>query len=149
MTTNYKFDIFKLLEQIDKNNYHYVLNLSDEELNYVQPFLIQRYFSSAPSQSGLNSYHLIVASDVNRDLWKCSDKKLNLLMLTAAGTGRKEYHAWIKSPNTKTKFNELGEIIKERFKLKDDELNLFLKLCSIKDIKNELLQRGCDPNSIK
>lgn len=142
-TTKYKFDIFKLIEQIDKNNYHYILNLTDEELKYIQPFLIQRYFSSAPSQSGLDKYHLLVASDINKEIWKCDEKKLNLLMMAAAGTGRKEYHAWIKSPTTKIKSNELQEIIRTRFNLREDELNLFLKLCSIKDIKNELKQRGC------
>lgn len=148
-TTKYKFDIFKLIEQIDKNNFRYILNLTEEELRYIQPFIIQRYFSSAPSQSGLNLYHLIVSADINRDLWKCDEKKLNLLMMAAAGTGRKEYHAWIKSPNTKTKTSELNEIIRTRFHLREDELDLFLKLCSRKDIKNELMQRGCDPDSIK
>lgn len=148
-TTKYKFDIFKLIEQIDKNNYRAVLNLSEEDLRNIQPFIIQRYFSSAPSQSGLDKYHLVVASDINRDLWKCEDKKLNLLMMAAAGTGRKEYHSWIKSPNTRTKSSELNEIIRDRFNLREDELELFLKLCSKKDIKNELMQRGCEPDSIK
>ena len=82
-TTKYKFDIFKLIEQIDKNNYHYILNLTDEELKYIQPFLIQRYFSSAPSQSGLDKYHLLVASDINREIWKCDEKKLKGLEASA------------------------------------------------------------------
>lgn len=152
-TTKYKFDIFKLIEQIDKHNYKYILNLTDEELRNIQPFTIQRYFSSAPSQSGLDLYHLLVAYDVNTGLWKCNEKKLNLLMMATAGTGRKEYHSWIKSPKTgvkiKTKSDEIPEIVADRFNLRDDEVELFLKLCSIKDIKDELKQRGCESESDK
>lgn len=148
-TTKYKFDIFKLIEQIDRNNYQYVLNLSDEDLKNIQPFIIQRYFSSAPSQSGLNRYFLIVASDINRDMWKCNDKKLNLLMMAAAGTGRKEYHSWIKSPTTKTKPRELEEIVKKQFNLRDDEVKLFFKINEKKTILKELSQYGYDTDSIK
>ena len=68
------------------------------------------------------------------DLYKHDELMWKLFCLT--GTGKKQYHEWIKGPNTKKKTDKVSEFISEIYPhLKSDEIELFQILNNVSDIK--------------
>ena len=75
------------------------------------------------------------------DIYKHEDLIWKLLCLT--GTGKKEFHEWIKAPNSRVKTDKVSQFVKDTFPtMKGDEIELFLKLNNVSDMKQMAVDMG-------
>jgi hypothetical protein len=97
----YKLDIQTVLEAADKGMKQFYENLTEEEQKAFTPLITMRWQSALSDKSDLKHYQILATNDlVNLGMWSLG-KHPELLwkLLCVAGTGRKQYHAWI--PMTK------------------------------------------------
>ena len=67
-----------------------------------------------------------------------------------AGSGKVQFHPFVKVPKAKRKKDKVEELIRELFPLlKNDEIELFLKMNSASELKELALESGVDDKTIK
>lgn len=141
--------IHRVLTAIDTNNMGFYNELNDEERKAFSPWLIMRYASS--SEYLPEHYLLMVNSFVNvnfSDLSKHPELQWKLLALS--GIGQTVRHTWLPPASKKKKRNKIGaEISKLYPHLKDDELDVFLKIHDSDELKQILYDFGYQDKEIK
>ena len=66
-----------------------------------------------------------------------------------AGTGKPQFHPFVKVPKAKRKKDRVEEIIRELFPLlKNDEIELFLKMNSKEELKVLAMESGVDDKTL-
>lgn len=136
----YKNDIFKVLNQLDKNDYKYFLTLDKEHFDDLQPYVLLRWMSAFQSATEMdNDFNTIATNEmVNKHFWELSKYKyLQMMLLCACGDGKFHKHQWLKYPSvTKTKTDILRKYF---YYLDDEEYRIKLESLSRKD-REEILQ---------
>lgn len=131
-----KIPLNDVLNAIDRRDYNWYSNLPDEQKKKWSSWLFLRYASSVKG-SGAEDALLNTNEFVNKhyvDLYKHEELMWKLMCLT--GTGKKQYHEWIKAPNSKKKTDKVSEFVSELYPhLKSDEVELFQILNSVSDIE--------------
>ena len=131
-----KIPLNDVLAAIDNRDYGWYSRLPEEQKKKWSSWLFLRYASSVKG-SGQEDALLNTNDFVNKnyvDLYKHDELIWKLFCLT--GTGKKQYHEWIKGPNTKKKTDKVSELISEIYPhLKSDEIELFQILNNVSDIK--------------
>ena len=131
-----KIPLNDVLNAIDRRDYNWYSNLPDEQKKKWSSWLFLRYASSVKG-SGAEDAILNTNEFVNKhyvDLCKHEELMWKLMCLT--GTGKKQYHEWIKAPNSKKKTDKVSEFVSELYPhLKSDEVELFQILNSVSDIE--------------
>ena len=131
-----KIPLNDVLNAIDRRDYNWYSNLPDEQKKKWSSWLFLRYASSVKG-SGAEDALLNTNEFVNKhyvDLYKHEELMWKLMCLT--GTGKKQYHEWIKAPNSKKKTDKVTEFVSELYPhLKSDEVELFQILNSVSDIE--------------
>jgi hypothetical protein len=65
------------------------------------------------------------------------------------GTGKKQFHEWIKPPTSTKKKDKISEFVSEQYPhMKVDEVELFRQLNSDDDIKQMAMDMAMDDKSI-
>ena len=112
------FDLFEALSAIDKKNYGWYDNLSDDQKKKFVPFMLMHWASSVSGSKDIQAYYVYGFNEIaNRYFFNeyvQKHPKLQWLMLCAAspGVGR-QYHYWV--PQIKSSVTQY----KEPAKLKD------------------------------
>lgn len=112
------FDLFKAIEMVDRKDYAWFSNLSDEQKKKFVPFMMLRWLSAVKGNSVVNSYY-VVSTDTNANKHMFNERvqqhpELQWLMLCAISPGLgKQFHQWI--PQLSEKIGTL----RERAKVKD------------------------------
>ena len=125
-----------VMAAIDKKDRGFYNRLTDEQKKAFSAWMMMRYASSV---QGRNSAHYLFMvnelvnknfSDVNKH------PELQWLLLSACGSGKVEFHPYVKPPNAKKKKDKISEFVYSIYpRLKRDELELFLTLNSKEDLK--------------
>ena len=138
-----KLDLSTTLTAIDRKDYDYYNNLSDDYKKLYTAFVLMRFMSSATNSGGLHDYHVQMINDyVNADFWilsKYPDLQHKLLCL--CGIGTKQFHKWI--PNKKEKKPKWVDlVIQNNSSLNIEEIEILKKIYTYDDIFNIAVQLG-------
>ncbi len=104
----FKLDVFKLLAALDKRDFKFYSQLSDEEKKGFTGIVAMRWLSSVSDKNrDMCEYHIQMVNDgANKHFWNSEMIKhpeLQYLSLAVCGIGAKQHHQWIKGPARKKK----------------------------------------------
>lgn len=131
-----KIPLNDVLQAVDRRDFGWYSRLSDEHKKKWSSWLFLRYVSSVKG-SGAGNALLDTNEFVNKnytDLYKHDELIWKLMCLT--GTGKKQFHEWIKPPTSTKKKDKISEFVSNTYPhMKADEIDLFRQLNSDDDIK--------------
>lgn len=114
---NVDFDLFKAIEAIDRKDYSYYDNLTEEQKRKFVPFMLIQWISTVKTNKNTQEYYLRSTEyHANQHLFNENVQKhpkLQWLMLCAASPGLgKQYHHWI--PNININVSKLKSMAKQK-----------------------------------
>ena len=131
-----KIPLNDVLQAVDRRDFGWYSRLSDEHKKKWSSWLFLRYVSSVKGSVAGNAL-LDTNEFVNKnytDLYKHDELIWKLMCLT--GTGKKQFHEWIKPPTSTKKKDKISEFVSNTYPhMKADEIDLFRQLNSDDDIK--------------
>ena len=137
---------------IDRKNRSWYDNLNDEqkkELN-ASVWMMMRFASSVQGAHAA-SYLFMVNECVNKNFMDLSKHpELQWLLFTLCGSGKKEYHPYIKPPTSRKKKNKVAEWLSEQYPLlKADEIAMLQEINDTEDFKILARESGMTDSEIK
>ena len=135
---------------IDRKNRSWYDNLNDEQKKAFSAWMMMRYASSVQGGNAA-SYLFMVNECVNKNFMDLSKHpELQWLLFTLCGSGKKEYHPYIKPPTSRKKKNKVGEWLSEQYPLlKADEISMLMEINDTEDFKNLAREAGMTDKEIK
>lgn len=136
----YKLDLFKqVLPALDKRDFSFYKNLSDEEKKGFVDIVALRYMSTtADSNKELCEYHILAANEANKNLWHpelSKHKELQYLAMALIGTGGVVRHEWIKGPAGKKLNNKVFNLVKKYYPTaSSNEIQMFIDMNTADDL---------------
>lgn len=149
MAKQAQLPIKEVLTAIDKKDRGWYSRLTPEKRKAFSAWMIQRYVSSC---QGRNAAHYLYFTNlfVNEHFMDIKDTELQWLLLTAAGTGKVEFHPYIKPPNARKKKDKVSEFLYKLYPhLKRDDVELLVQLNSKDELKELAAAHGYDDKSIR
>jgi hypothetical protein len=138
------------LSALDRRDFDWYKSLSEEQRKEWSSWTFMRFASSVKG-SGAEDALLATNEFVNThyaDIYKHEELLWKLFCLT--GSGKKQYHEWIKPPNSKSKKDNVSQFVSRLFPhFNSSEIELFLKLNSVSDIKQIAEDMGMDEKEIE
>jgi len=131
-----KLPLNDVLNAIDRKDFNWYANLDAEKKKAWGSWLFIRYASST---KGKDKEELLLNTNefVNKhygDIYKYDELVWKLMCLT--GTGKKQYHEWIKPPNSKIKKDTISQFVSETYPtMNGSEVELFQKMNDVSDLK--------------
>ena len=94
---SYKLDLMTVLEAADRGRRDFYTNLTEEERKAFAPRVLIRWLSTLNDTNSNQTYAILAVNDlINLGLWSLGKHpELVWLLMTVAGTGKKQYHSWI------------------------------------------------------
>ena len=138
-----------IMAAVDRKDYNYYTNLTDEQRKSLNLWMTQRYASSV--QGKFAGHYLVMVNEFMNTHWSDISKhpELQWKLMCLAGTGKVQFHPFVKVPKAKRKKNKVEELVRELFPLlKNDEIELFLKMNSNDDIKELAIESGVDDKTL-
>lgn len=131
-------NIFQVLTHIDKKDYNYFKNLSDEQLNEMQPYTLLKWLSHVSTDNNKAEYYTLVTNElVNNNFWKMSKyKDLQIQLLCACGCGSWTKHGWLKVKTASKKDKKIAELRKFFYNLTDEEFEYKIKNMNKKELED-------------
>lgn len=138
-----------VMAAIDKKDRSFYSRLNDEQKKAFSAWMMMRYASSCQGKNSLH-YLLMVNELVNKDFSAVSSHpELQWLLLSACGSGKVEFHPYIKPPNARKKKDKLRDFLSELYPtMKSDDMELFISINDKKDLKELMLSHGYDDKTI-
>lgn len=138
-----------IMAALDKKDRGFYSRLTDEQKKAFVPWMMMRYASSAQGRNAAH-YLFMVNELVNKNFSDVSKHpELQWLLMTAAGSGKVEFHPYIKPPNSKKKKDKISEFVYSIYpNFKRDDLELFLMLNTRDDLKELAKAYGYDDKTI-
>lgn len=153
-----KIPLGQMLDAIDRNDFDFYSNLSDELKNVFEPWLIMRFTSHVSADSLVASFYLMeVNNNVNMNFSLLSKKldnpghpELQWKLLATCGTGKKRNHFPLIKPSKKQKKNKLEGLLMGRYPtLNKDELRLLAEINDTDALKELARDTGMQDKDIK
>jgi hypothetical protein len=140
-------DIMAAIDKKDRNFYN---NLTDEGKKAFSAWMMMRYCSSVQGRDAAN-YIFMTNELVNYQFSEVSKHpELQWLLLSACGTGKIQFHPYLKPPNARKKKNKVFEFVYSVFPhMKSEDINNFIDLNTKEDLKTLAKQHGYDDKTIK
>ena len=138
-----------IMAALDKKDRGFYSRLSDEQKKAFVPWMMMRYASSAQGRNAAH-YLFMINELVNKNFSDVSKHpELQWLLMTAAGSGKVEFHPYIKPPNSKKKKDKVSEFVYSIYpNFKRDDIELFLLLNTREDLKELAKDHGYDDKTI-
>ena len=135
---------------IDRKNRSWYDNLNDEQKKAFSAWMMMRYASSVQGGNAA-SYLFMVNECVNKNFMDLSKHpELQWLLFTLCGSGKKEYHPYIKPPTSRKKKNKVAEWLSDQYPLmKADEINMLMEINDTEDFKSLAREGGMTDKEIK
>lgn len=135
---------------IDKKDRQFYNRLTDEQKKAFSAWMMMRYASSVQGRNAAH-YVFMVNELVNKNFSDVSrHPELQWLLLSTAGSGKMEFHPYIKPPNSKKKKDKIGDFLSNIYPhFKNDEIELLISLNSKEELKQLAQAHGYDDKSIK
>lgn len=155
MATQNKIPIKDILAAIDMKATNLWDELSDEEQKQISFYLLNRYASAIKGPREKQELTILKTNEYyNKNFFALSKhKKLLWLLLCATQDDDKQikWHEWIgykfKDPSSN---NKTAKFLRNTFKnIKEDEIDLLMKINSSKDIKKYAEELGMTKEQIK
>lgn len=144
-----KLPLSDVLSAIDRRDFNWYANLDDEKKKAWSSWLFIRYVSSTKSKDR-DELLLNTNEFVNKnygDIHKHEELVWKLMCLT--GTGKKQFHEWIKPPNSKIKKDAISQFVSETYPtLNGREVELFLKMNDVSDLKQMAVDMGMSDKEV-
>ena len=121
---------------VDRKDYNYYTNLSDEQRKSMNLWMTQRYASSV--QGKFAGHYLVMINEFMNTNWSDISKhpELQWKLMCLAGVGKSQFHPFVKVPKAKRKKDKVEELIREIFPLaKNDEIELLLSINTKEELK--------------
>lgn len=111
--TDYKFDIFKILERLSVKDVAFFEKMSEEDKKALQPLVLARWMSGTSDSFQVQMLNELV-NPLVFNLGK--HKQLLLNLLTISSSGKSKRYIWNKAKNNKkTSTPKCIEVIKEYY----------------------------------
>ena len=138
-----------IMAALDKKDRGFYSRLTDEQKKAFVPWMMMRYASSAQGRNAAH-YLFMINELVNKNFSDVSKHpELQWLLMTAAGSGKVEFHPYIKPPNSKKKKDKVSEFVYSIYpNFKRDDIELFLLLNTREDLKEVAKDHGYDDKTI-
>ena len=137
---------------IDRKNRSWYDNLNDEQKKEFNAsvWMMMRFASSVQGAHAA-SYLFMVNECVNKNFMDLSKHpELQWLLFTLCGSGKKEYHPYIKPPTSRKKKNKVAEWLSEQYPLlKADEIAMLQEINDTEDFKILARESGMIDSEIK
>jgi len=142
-----KLDIARNLSAVDKKNYDFYDDLSEEEKKLFSPYILMRYTSNVQGNRDLQEWFIQQTNEaVNKHHWILSKNHKSLLwkLFATIGVGSPYYHQYLAA-GKKEKINKIEKLIAEIFPaMKLEDIKIMADLMSEKDKKELLDKMGFD-----
>jgi hypothetical protein len=140
-------DIKRELQAVDRKNYNFYDNLSDEEKKSFSPYILMRYTSNVQGDRDIQEWFVEMTNEmVNKNHWDLSKNHKGLLwkLFAATGAGVPTYHPYLAS-GKKEKANKVEKLLCELYPaMKMDEIKMTAGMMSKEDIKELFDKMGFD-----
>lgn len=139
-----------IMAAIDKKDRGFYNRLNDEQKKAFSAWMMMRYCSSVQGRDAAN-YIFMTNELVNYQFMEVSKHpELQWLLLSACGTGKIQFHPYLKPPNARKKKNKVFEFVYSIFPhMKSEDINNFIDLNTKEDLKTLAEQHGHDDKTIK
>lgn len=138
-----------IMAAVDRKDYGYYERLTDEQRKSLNLWMTQRYASSV--QGKFAGHYLVMINEFMNTNWSDVSKhpELQWKLMCLAGTGKPQFHPFVKVPKAKRKKDKVEEIVRELFPLlKNDEIELFLNMNTKEEIKVLAMESGVDDKTL-
>ena len=138
------------MSAVDRRDRSWYLRLPANKQKAFSAWMMMRYASSAQGSSAAH-YLFMVNELVNCNFSDISrHPELQWLLLSACGTGRAEFHPYIKPPNSRKRRDPVSEFLSEQYPwMKADEIRLLISINSVDDLRQLARDHGIDDKTIK
>lgn len=122
-----KLDIKRELNAVDRRDYDFYANLSDDEKKAFSPYILMRYTSNVNENADIQEWFVRLTNEyVNKHHWNLSKNHRELLwkLFAATGIGTSMYHPYLAA-GKKEKTNKIEKLLAElhpSYKLSDVKL---------------------------
>lgn len=150
-----KLELKDILSAVDQGGKDLWDMFDDEQKKSVSFFLLNRYVSSVKtSNRSVQEHYVLVTNEYfNKNFLLLSKhpKLLWQLLCTCGYESKQEYfHEWIGFKQKKTENNKKLKFLQEIYPThKLIDLEILAKLSSIKELKQQAIDRGWDDNTIR
>lgn len=136
------------LPAMDFRNGNFYRDLSPEHKKEISIWVLMRFMSSSQRDA---EHHLMMVNDLVNSNFNALSRhpELQWKLLALCGTNKKQYHPWIAPPKGAKK-NKIEEALLSVYPLlKDDDLDLLLKINTQEELEQFFRENGHDDKSIK
>ena len=133
-----KLDLKRELTAVDKKNYNFYNNLTDEERKEFSPFVLMRFTSNVDNNRDIQEWFVETTNEfVNKNHWELSKNHKGLLwkLLAATGIGSTLYHPYLAA-SKKEKANKIEKLLVEIYPTR--------KLEDIKILASMMTKADCE-----
>ena len=140
-------DVMAAIDKKDRNFYN---RLNDDQRKAFSAWMMMRYCSSVQGGDAAN-YIYLTNELVNFQFMEVSKHpELQWLLLSACGTGKIQFHPYLKPPNAKKKKNKVSEFLYGLYPhSKPEDIELMIKLNTNEELKALAYDYGYDDKTIK
>lgn len=147
-----KLDIKRELNAVDRKNYDFYTNLTDEEKKAFSPYILMRYTSNVQGDRDIQEWFLEMTNEcVNKHHWILSKNHKNLLwkLFAATGAGVNCYHPYLAA-GKKEKTDKFERLLMELHPtMKIEDIKLQAKLMTKEDREELFDSLGFDKKQRK
>ena len=139
-----------VMAAVDKKDRGFYKRLNDEQKKAFSAWMMMRYCSSVQGRDAAN-YIYLTNELVNFQFMEVSKHpELQWLLLSACGTGKIQFHPYLKPPNAKKKKNKISEFLYGLYpNCKPEDIEIMIKLNSNEELKALAYDYGYDDKTIK
>ena len=151
MATAPKLDIKRELNAVDRKDYDFYSNLTDDEKKAFSPYILMRYTSNVEARDVQEDFLVRTNEFVNKNHWDLSKNHKALLwkLFAGVGIGINTYHPYLKAPG-KEKANKIEKLLAELYPaMKMAEIKMMAKMMTKKDVEALFDSMGFDKKQRK
>lgn len=144
----HKLDIFELLKEIDKGNYNYFDNLTEEQIVAFSPLVVMRWLSGTDDEKQILRLNTILNPKIYT---LAAHKELLFKLMCICSTKKYKRYTWMKVLNAKKTENslEILQIIAKYYGTSIKDSKAIQKILDVNDFVVILEQLGYQPDEIK
>lgn len=136
-------DVKSVMSALDRKDREFYIHQTESEQKSISMWLMMRYASSA--QGSMAPHYLIMINElVNKnfqDIYR--HPELQWLLMTAAGTGKSQFHPYLKPPRSQKKRDKIAEFIQKIYpSIKSDEIELLRQINTLAELKQLARDQG-------
>ena len=143
-------DVKSVMTALDKKDRDFYNHQNEQEQKSISMWLMMRYASSA--QGAFAPHYLIMINElVNKNFSDVSKHpELQWLLMTAAGTGKTQYHPYLKPPRGQKKRDKISELIMKIYpSIKSDEIELLRQINTLDELTQLAKDNGATDKEIE